>query len=64
MPNRRLALRRETLTALDTDQLALVAGAVSGLHPNCLVTSEGSQCPSCGSYCVTRYCPPASVDIC
>lgn len=55
MPNRRLTLRRETLTALDNDQLTSVAaGAISTPHVLCLVTSvPQSACPdtTCGFGC-------------
>lgn len=54
MPTRRLALQRETLTNLDSDELASVAGAISYPHPVCVLLSYG---PSCAVRC-TLYCPP------
>lgn len=59
MSNRRLALNRENLTTLDSDELASVAGAISNMHPLCLLTTtsaQHSQCHSCGINC-TYDCP-------
>lgn len=58
MPTRRLALQRETLTALDSDELASVAGAISVPHPLCNLIYY-TQYPSCGFGC-TSQCPPPS----
>lgn len=60
--NRRLVLNREALGTLESDELASVSGAISGLHPTCIVTSaQYSQCYSCGiactQMCLTRNCP-------
>lgn len=38
MPNRRLTLNREGLTALDSDELSSVVGAISNLHPQCVLS--------------------------
>lgn len=57
MPKRRLTLHREELTSLDSDQMSSVAGAISGLHPACLL-SIYQTCPnaSCAHHCTFR-CP-------
>lgn len=55
MSNRRLVLNREKLGTLESDELASVAGAISGLHPTCIVTSyQYSRCDSCGIACTYR----------
>ena len=60
MSKRRLTLRREALTALQTDELASVAGAISVPHPVCAVLSvQYSQCETCGIAC-TYDCPTTS----
>ena len=53
MSKRRLTLRSETLSALDTDELSGVVGGISAPHVACVVFSTGaySQCPSCGIAC-------------
>lgn len=57
MSKRRLTLRRETLTALEQDELASVVGAISAPHVACVVLSvQYSQCHSCGIGC-TYDCP-------
>ena len=38
MPNRRLVLNREGLTALDSDEMSSVVGAISGLHYQCVLS--------------------------
>lgn len=55
MVRRRLVLTRETLTTLVSDELSSVAGAVSGLHPACLL-SIYETCFSCAYHCTYR-CP-------
>ena len=62
MPSRRLVLSREALVSLEADELSSVAGAISQMHPTCIVTSvQYSQCPTCGIACTmqcpTRECP-------
>jgi hypothetical protein len=60
MPNRRLALRRETLSPLEHDELTAVVGGISAPHPVCVVLSvQYSQCYSCGIGC-TYDCPATS----
>ena len=60
MSKRRLTLSREMLSALDSDELGSVVGAISAQHPLCVVTSvQYSQCPTCGIAC-TYDCPQTS----
>lgn len=57
MSKRRLTLRRETLSALQPDELASVVGGISAPNLVCVVLSvQYSQCPSCGIGC-TYDCP-------
>jgi ferredoxin len=57
MSERRLSLRRESLTELQTDELTSVVGAISAPHLLCVTTSvQYSQCYSCGIACTTQ-CP-------
>lgn len=58
MSKRRLTLRRETLSTLETDELASVVGGISAPNVVCVVLSvQYSQCYSCGIGC-TYDCPP------
>lgn len=60
MSKRRLSLKRETLTALENDELAAVVGAISAPHIACVVLSiQYSRCHSCGIAC-TYDCPETS----
>ncbi len=58
MPKRRLTLRGETLSALQTDELSAVVGGLSLPSPLCALTSvQYSACPTCGIAC-TANCGP------
>lgn len=60
MTNRRLSLSREALTTLDSDELSSVAGAISEMHPLCLLDTtsrQWSECESCGIACTYRCYP-------
>ena len=60
MSKRRLTLRSETLTVLESDDLASVVGALSLPSPLCAITIvQQSQCYSCGFGC-TYDCPQTS----
>ena len=60
MTKRHLTLRRESLTALESDELNSVVGAISAPHPLCVTLSiQYSQCPTCGIAC-TYNCPTTS----
>lgn len=63
MPKRRLTLHREELTPLDTDQLSSVAGAVSGLALQCLLSLYATCFSRCDCRPFTDTCQPAT-DIC
>lgn len=60
MAERRLTLRRETLTELQPNELGSVVGAISAPHLLCAVTSvQYSRCHTCGIAC-TYDCPQTS----
>ena len=60
MSDRRLRLRRETLTELQPEELTSVVGGISAPHVVCVVLSvQYSQCHSCGIGCTYR-CPETS----
>ena len=57
MAKRRLTLRSETLSVLDSHELGSVVGGISAPNLVCVVTSvQYSQCYSCGIAC-TYDCP-------
>ncbi len=61
MSKRRLTLRSESLSALESEELSAVVGAISAPHLVCVVLTIArySQCPSCGIAC-TYECPQTS----
>lgn len=60
MSNRRLTIRRETISALEPEELGSVVGAISTGHVLCVVTSvQYSRCHTCGIAC-TANCPQTS----
>lgn len=60
MNTRRLALRRESLNALEPAELGSVVGAISVPHPLCALTSiQHSWCHTCGIAC-TYNCTETS----
>jgi hypothetical protein len=57
---RRLTLRRETLSELQSDELGAVVGAISAPNLLCaLLTIRYSQCETCGIAC-TYQCTETS----
>ncbi|HEX8001309.1 MAG TPA: hypothetical protein VF519_01290 [Mycobacteriales bacterium] len=60
MATRRLSLRSESLSSLESDELSAVVGALSLPSPLCAITSvQYSQCHTCGIAC-TYDCPQTS----
>ena len=60
MSQRRLTIRRETISALEPEELGSVVGAISAPALVCVVTSvQYSRCHTCGIAC-TSDCPQTS----